>query len=37
MTRPRSLNPPERNTQDPWERFGWVMGSIWLVFLMFPL
>ena len=37
MTRPRSLDPPERNTQDPWERFGWVMGSVWLVFLMFPL
>lgn len=23
--------------QDPWERFGWVMGAIWLVFLAFPI
>lgn len=23
--------------RDPWERFGWVMSSIWLVFLIFPL
>jgi len=37
VTPPRSLTPPEKNTQDPWERLGWVMGSIWLVFLMFPL
>lgn len=22
---------------DPWERYGWVMGAIWLVFLAFPL
>src|SRR5699024_1518946 len=21
----------------PWERFGWVMGTIWLVFLFFPI
>lgn len=24
-------------TQDPWERFGWAMGAIWLVFLGFPI
>lgn len=23
--------------RDPWARFGWVMGVIWLVFLAFPL
>ncbi len=23
--------------RDPWERFGWVMSSVWLVFLIFPL
>ncbi|WP_432476467.1 sensor histidine kinase [Nocardioides sp. GXQ0305] len=23
--------------QDPWDRYGWVMGAIWLVFLGFPL
>jgi two-component system sensor histidine kinase DesK len=28
---------PDRDTQDPWERFGWIMGAIWLVFLLFPL
>lgn len=22
---------------DPWARFGWLMGAIWLVFLVFPL
>lgn len=22
---------------DPWERYGWIMSSIWLVFLAFPL
>jgi two-component system sensor histidine kinase DesK len=27
----------DRDTQGPWERFGWIMGAIWLVFLMFPL
>lgn len=37
MTPPGALTHPERDTQDPWERFGWVMGSIWLVFLLFPL
>lgn len=37
MTPPRPATQPERDTQDPWERFGWVMGSIWLVFLLFPL
>lgn len=23
--------------RNPWERYGWVMSSIWLVFLIFPL
>lgn len=22
---------------DPWERFGWLMGAIWIVFLVFPI
>lgn len=22
---------------DPWERFGWVMGAVWVLFLVFPL
>ena len=26
-----------RDTQNPWERYGWIMGAIWLGFLMFPL
>lgn len=27
----------EDQPRDPWERYGWVMGTIWLVFLLFPL
>lgn len=27
----------EPSSVDPWDRFGWVMGVIWLVFLGFPL
>src|SRR5699024_10547569 len=23
--------------RDPWERFGWIMSSIWLLFLGFPI
>ena len=26
-----------RDTQNPWERHGWIMAAIWLVFLMYPL
>jgi len=37
VTRPTAPAQPQRDTEHPWERFGWVMGSIWLVFLMFPL
>lgn len=37
MTRLSATTEPDRDTQDPWERFGWIMGAIWLVFLMFPL
>jgi two-component system, NarL family, sensor histidine kinase DesK len=37
VTPPGVLTQPERNTREPWERFGWVMSSIWLVFLLFPL
>lgn len=22
---------------DPWDRYGWLMGAIWLVFLVFPI
>lgn len=25
------------DVRNPWERYGWVMSSIWLVFLIFPL
>lgn len=40
MTQPPGLTKPDRGTrdaQDPWERYGWIMGAIWLVFLMFPM
>ena len=33
METPTSQPPP----QSPWQRFGWLMGVIWLVFLAFPL
>jgi two-component system, NarL family, sensor histidine kinase DesK len=26
-----------RDTQNPWEKYGWIMGAIWLVFLAFPV
>lgn len=29
--------PTPASTTDPWERFGWLMGAIWLVFLVFPI
>lgn len=25
------------STTDPWDRFGWLMGAIWLIFLGFPI
>lgn len=28
---------PGCERRNPWERFGWVMRSIWLVFLIYPL
>jgi len=31
MTQPTPPAP-----QDPWQKFGWLMGAIWLVFLVFP-
>lgn len=31
-----SPTPPTARV-DPWERFGWLMGAIWLVFLFFPI
>ncbi len=29
--------PTPQAPEDPWEKFGWVMGAIWLVFLGFPI
>jgi two-component system sensor histidine kinase DesK len=37
VTASPALAQPDRDTRDPWERFGWIMGAIWLVFLLFPL
>lgn len=34
---PHAPDPAEAAPRDPWDRFGWVMGVIWLVFLGFPL
>lgn len=36
MTRPTTSDRPTA-PEDPWERFGWLMGAIWLVFLAFPV
>ncbi len=27
----------EEALRDPWDRFGWIMGVVWLVFLGFPI
>ena len=37
MTAAPDTTRSDRDTQNPWERFGWIMGAIWLVFLIFPL
>ena len=34
---PPAAESSESVTEDPWERFGWLMGAIWLVFLAFPI
>ena len=34
MTEPTPTAQAER---DPWDRYGWVMGTVWLVFLGFPI
>ncbi|GAA2076761.1 sensor histidine kinase [Aeromicrobium halocynthiae] len=34
---PASVTASDAGARDPWERWGWVMGAIWLVFLGFPL
>lgn len=36
MTAPAS-DPVGEQPQDPWERYGWVMGTVWLIFLLLPL
>ena len=44
MTAPRTIGDTMETPTDqsspplsPWQRFGWLMGAIWLVFLVFPL
>lgn len=34
---PDALARAEEAPRDPWDRFGWVMGAVWLVFLVFPI
>lgn len=34
MTTPSA---PQRMPQDPWQRWGWVMAIVWMVFLAFPI
>jgi len=28
---------PPSDARDPWERYGWIMAAVWLLFLAFPL
>lgn len=28
---------PLKDSEDPWNTFSWILASIWLIFLMFPL
>lgn len=37
MNQAQQVAPAEPDAPDPWERFGWLMGAIWLFFLAFPL
>lgn len=44
MTAPRTIGDTMETPTDqpdpplsPWQRFGWLMGAIWLVFLVFPV
>lgn len=34
---PDLADPCELELQDPWHRFGWLVSTIWLVFLIFPI
>lgn len=36
MTEQLSADDPEAEP-DPWARFGWLLGAVWLVFLLFPV
>ncbi|MGB6003717.1 MAG: histidine kinase [Ornithinimicrobium sp.] len=29
--------PVSQRPQDPWDRYGWVMAGIWLIFLVYPI
>ncbi|HWK77053.1 MULTISPECIES: histidine kinase [unclassified Microbacterium] len=33
----RSRTSPGQGARSPWERFGWVMAAVWLVFLAYPV
>lgn len=34
---PGSMPQPQGGAGSPWERFGWVMAAVWLVFLAYPV
>lgn len=34
---PGNQRSPHRGAGSPWERFGWVMAAVWLVFLIYPV
>lgn len=37
MTRAPSAPPSSKAQKDPWERYGWLMAVVWMVFLAFPI
>jgi two-component system sensor histidine kinase DesK len=37
VTAPATTPNAPTDSTDPWERFGWLMGAIWIVFLIFPI
>lgn len=36
MTSPQRTAPRPPAERDPWDRYGWVMAAVWLIFLIYP-
>lgn len=37
MTRTSSAPSPEQTGRDPWQRYGWLMAVVWMIFLIYPI